>query len=159
MKKVRNIWWHTVLIDQLRTETSNFILNPSLHWKPVECSEQCHVCHEIFRNQLSMIVIWIKKKRNTGNKTSSCLVFPHHPTISLFFRGMCITIEFMIYCLHFQTKPNSSTSDSSHRPRSLSESLHILTSPSLLCGSPSPTRPAKVGPILTSPSLLRLVPY
>ena len=23
------------------TETSNFVLNPSLYWKPVECSEQC----------------------------------------------------------------------------------------------------------------------
>ena len=37
MKKVRNIRWHTVLIDTLKTETSNFVLNPSLHWKPVEC--------------------------------------------------------------------------------------------------------------------------
>ena len=25
--------------DTLKTETSNFVLNPSLHWKPVECSE------------------------------------------------------------------------------------------------------------------------
>ena len=30
MKKVRNIRWHTVLIDTLKTETSNFVLNPSL---------------------------------------------------------------------------------------------------------------------------------
>ena len=43
MKKVRNIWWHTVLIDTLKTETSNVVLNPNLHWKPVECSEQ-HCC-------------------------------------------------------------------------------------------------------------------
>ena len=43
MKKVRNIRWHivSVLIDSLKTETSNFALNPSLHLKPVECSEQC----------------------------------------------------------------------------------------------------------------------
>ena len=41
MKKVRNIRWHTVLTDSLKTGTSNFVLNPSLHWKPVECSEQC----------------------------------------------------------------------------------------------------------------------
>ena len=41
MKKIRNIRWHTVLIDTLKTETSNFVLNPSLHWKPVECSQQC----------------------------------------------------------------------------------------------------------------------
>ena len=41
MKKARNRWWHTVLTDTLKTETSNFALNPSLHWKPVECSEQC----------------------------------------------------------------------------------------------------------------------
>ena len=40
-KKVRNIRWHIVLIDSLKTETSNFVLNPSPHWKPVECSEQC----------------------------------------------------------------------------------------------------------------------
>ena len=41
MKKVRNIRWHTVLIDTLKTETSNFVLNPRLHWKPVGCSEKC----------------------------------------------------------------------------------------------------------------------
>ena len=41
MKKVRNIRWHTVLIDTLKTETSNFVLNRSLHWKPVECSQEC----------------------------------------------------------------------------------------------------------------------
>ena len=35
MKKVRNIRWHTALIDTLKTVTSNFVLNPSLHWKPV----------------------------------------------------------------------------------------------------------------------------
>ena len=40
-KKVRNTRWHTVLIDMLKTETNNFVLNPSLHWKPVECSKQC----------------------------------------------------------------------------------------------------------------------
>ena len=33
------------MIDILKTESSNFILNPSLHWKPVECSEQyCCTC-------------------------------------------------------------------------------------------------------------------
>ena len=41
MNKIRNLRWHTVLIDTLKTETSNFVLNPSLHWKPVESSEQC----------------------------------------------------------------------------------------------------------------------
>ena len=32
MKKVRNIRWHTVLMDTLKTETSNFVQNPSLHF-------------------------------------------------------------------------------------------------------------------------------
>ena len=41
MQKLRYIWWHTVLIDTLKTETSKFVLNPSLHRMPVECSEQC----------------------------------------------------------------------------------------------------------------------
>ena len=41
MKKVRNISWHTVPIDTLKTETSNFVLNSSLHRKPVECSQHC----------------------------------------------------------------------------------------------------------------------
>ena len=41
MKNVRNIRRHIVLIDTLKTETSNFVLNPSLHWKSVECCEQC----------------------------------------------------------------------------------------------------------------------
>ena len=36
-----SIWWHAVLKNTLETETSNFVLNPSLHWKPVACSEQC----------------------------------------------------------------------------------------------------------------------
>ena len=44
MKKVRNIRWHTVLINTLKTETSNFVLNPSLHWKPMESSEQTCTC-------------------------------------------------------------------------------------------------------------------
>ena len=45
MKKVRNIRWRTVLIVTPKTETSNIVLNPSLHWKPVECSEQsCCTC-------------------------------------------------------------------------------------------------------------------
>ena len=39
--EVGYIRWHTVLIDTLKTETSNFVLNPSFHWKPVECFEQC----------------------------------------------------------------------------------------------------------------------
>ena len=38
MKKVRNIRY---LIDTQKTETSNFVPNPSLDWKPVEYSEQC----------------------------------------------------------------------------------------------------------------------
>ena len=33
--------WHTVLIETLKTEASNFVLNHSLHWKPVECPQQC----------------------------------------------------------------------------------------------------------------------
>ena len=41
MKKVRNIRWHTVLIDTPKTETSNFVLNPSLHWKPVRIIARC----------------------------------------------------------------------------------------------------------------------
>ena len=51
MKKVRNIRWHTVLIDTLKTETSNFVLNPCLHWKPVECSQEC-CCETILDNHL-----------------------------------------------------------------------------------------------------------
>ena len=39
--KVRKVRWHTGLIDTLETETSNFVLNPKLHWKLVQCSEQC----------------------------------------------------------------------------------------------------------------------
>ena len=41
MKRVRNLWWYIVLIGTLKTKTINFVLNPSLHWKPVECSGQC----------------------------------------------------------------------------------------------------------------------
>ena len=45
MQKIRNVWWHEVLIYSLKTETSNFALNNSLHLKPVECSEQgCRAC-------------------------------------------------------------------------------------------------------------------
>ena len=48
MKKVRNTWWHTVLIGTLKTETSSLCIIPSLLWKPVECSEQ-HRCTCISR--------------------------------------------------------------------------------------------------------------
>ena len=41
MKKVKHISWHTLLIDTLKTETIHFALNPSLHLKPLERSEQC----------------------------------------------------------------------------------------------------------------------
>ena len=41
MQKIRNIWWRAVLIDTLKTETSNFVLNSRLHFKPVGCSKQC----------------------------------------------------------------------------------------------------------------------
>ena len=42
MKEVRNVRWYTVMIDTLKTEAKSiFVLNPSLHCKPVECSEQC----------------------------------------------------------------------------------------------------------------------
>ena len=41
MEKVRNIRRHTVLIATLKTETSSFEWNHSLHWKTVKCSEQC----------------------------------------------------------------------------------------------------------------------
>ena len=45
MQKIRNVWWHAVLIYSLKTETSNFALNNNLHLKPVECSEQgCRAC-------------------------------------------------------------------------------------------------------------------
>lgn len=39
--------------------------------------------------------------------------------------------------------PDQMMSETHRRPRSFSESLHILTSPSLVCGSPSPTRNMK----------------
>ena len=41
MKKVRHILFHTTLIDALKAETSIFVLNLILHWKPLDCSEQC----------------------------------------------------------------------------------------------------------------------
>ena len=56
MKKVRNKSWHAVLIDALKTETSNFVLNPSLHFKPVEGSEQSccmHLHAWTYRGQMS----------------------------------------------------------------------------------------------------------
>ena len=65
MKKVRNIRWHTVLIDTLKTETSNFVLNPSLHRKPVECSEQCccicmlvHIDKSCYTGEMARFIIF-----------------------------------------------------------------------------------------------------
>ena len=79
-KKVRNIWWNTDLIDTLKTETSNFVLNPSLNWnwKPVECSEQCCcTCMPgLTEDKLGCMILYVlkfiqfvvrdtRKKRNT----------------------------------------------------------------------------------------------
>ena len=36
----RKIWRHAVVTDTMKTETSYFVLDPSLHWKPAKCSEQ-----------------------------------------------------------------------------------------------------------------------
>ena len=77
MKKVRNIRWHTVLINRLKTETSYFVLDPSLHWKPVECSQQCccacmpgltedkSSCMALYVLKLIQFVVWDTSK--TGN--------------------------------------------------------------------------------------------
>ena len=59
MKKVPNIRWHTVLIDTLKTETSNFVLNPSLHWKPVECYEQC--CFTCMPGLTEDMIVYVMK--------------------------------------------------------------------------------------------------
>ena len=40
-KKVRSIWWKSVLIYTLKTETSNFVMKSSLHLKPVGWSGLC----------------------------------------------------------------------------------------------------------------------
>ena len=58
MKKVRNAWWHTVLIYTLKAETSN------LRWKPVECSEQrCCTCMPVLTvNKLGCIILYALKR-------------------------------------------------------------------------------------------------
>ena len=49
MKKVRNIRWYTVLIDALKTETSNFALNPSLHHWSVLSNAVALACLDLRR--------------------------------------------------------------------------------------------------------------
>ena len=63
MKKVRNIRWHTVLIDTLKTETSNFVLNASLHWKSLECSEQycCTCMPRLTEDKLGCMILYALK--------------------------------------------------------------------------------------------------
>ena len=58
---------------------------------------------------------------------------------------VCVFLQLLIL-LHtmLQTNPDPMMTETHRRPRSFSESLHIMTSPSLLCGSPSPTRIVKV---------------
>ena len=54
---------HTVLIDTLKTETRNFVLNPSLHWKPVECSQQsCCTCMPgLSKDKLGCMILYALK--------------------------------------------------------------------------------------------------
>ena len=54
MKNARNIRWHAVLIDAPKTETSNFVLNFSLHLKPVESSEQLHLHAWTYERQVGL---------------------------------------------------------------------------------------------------------
>ena len=35
MKKVRKIRWHSVMTETLKTQASNFVLDPGFHYKPV----------------------------------------------------------------------------------------------------------------------------
>ena len=63
MKKIRNIKWHSVLIDTLKTETSNFVLNPSLQWQPVERSEQCccTCLHGLTEDKWGCMILYVLK--------------------------------------------------------------------------------------------------
>ena len=40
MKKVRKVRWHGVVRETLKAQASNYILDPRLNWKRVECSKQ-----------------------------------------------------------------------------------------------------------------------
>ena len=40
MKKIR---WHSVVTETLKTQASNFVLDPGVHWKPVECFKHIDV--------------------------------------------------------------------------------------------------------------------
>ena len=40
MKKVRKARWHGAMTETLKTQASNFVMDPCFYWKPVECSEQ-----------------------------------------------------------------------------------------------------------------------
>ena len=69
MKKGRNIRCHTVLIDTLKTETSNFVLNPSLHWKPVEKQ----IIYYMQQGRLSAVTLSVGRlERPFSDAHSSC---------------------------------------------------------------------------------------
>ena len=45
MKKVRKVRWHGVMTETLKTQASNFVMDPHFNWKPVECSKQWCCTH------------------------------------------------------------------------------------------------------------------
>ena len=48
---IRHTWWHTVLIDTLKVEASNFAMNPSLHWKPALSKCRCTCMPDLKKNK------------------------------------------------------------------------------------------------------------
>ena len=40
MKTVKKVRWHGVMTEILKTQASNFVLDPRFNWKPGVCSKQ-----------------------------------------------------------------------------------------------------------------------
>ena len=57
--KVRNICRHIVMEETLKTKASNFVLNFSLHWKPVKYSERrcCFVMNELPEDMSGCMIV------------------------------------------------------------------------------------------------------
>ena len=61
--KIRNTWLYAVLSDKMKTKKSNYVLNPSLHWKPVQCSKQCccSCMAELTEDKLGIMILYALK--------------------------------------------------------------------------------------------------
>ena len=76
MKKVRNVYWHTVLIDTLKTETSKLCASNDITEQSKTCKFNKFFLYHLFIAGSKVVLVWesdIKTvKRNSPVEKKTC---------------------------------------------------------------------------------------